>query len=78
MKSEVKGKNNMSYNFPLMKNKHQKHSKVNFQQYMDNSDEPRDNIFRDTQPSLEIELREDSSSMRQQFRHAAQRLRSQA
>ncbi|HVA10815.1 MAG TPA: hypothetical protein VNG32_01455 [Candidatus Dormibacteraeota bacterium] len=60
-----------------MKNKHQKHSKVNFHEYMDNSDEPRDNIFRDTRPPLEIELLEDSHSMKQQFRHTARRLRSQ-
>ncbi len=68
----------MSYNFQLMKNKHQKLSKTRFQQYMNNSDEPRDNVFRDTHQSLEIELLEDSPSMRQQFRHTAQRLRSQA
>lgn len=43
---------------------------------MGNSDEPRDNIFRDTQLSSEIELLEDSLSMRHQFRHTAQRLRS--
>jgi hypothetical protein len=66
----------MSYDFQLiMKNKHQKHSKVNLHQYIDNSDEPQDNVFRDTQPSLEVELLEDTLSMRQRFRHTAQRLR---
>jgi hypothetical protein len=75
-----KGKvtSDMSYNFMPMKNKHQKLTTTKFQQYMDNSDEPRDNVFRDTHQSLEIELLEDSLPMRQQFRHTAQRLRNQA
>jgi hypothetical protein len=50
-------------------------SKVNFQQYLSNSDEPSDNISSDTPMEFETELHGDSYFMRRKFRHIAQGIR---
>ena len=66
----------MSHSTYAIKNKHQKHPKVYFQQYLYNSNEPVDDISRDVPAELEAELLEDSYLMRRQFRRMAKKMRS--
>lgn len=65
----------MSRTYSLVKNKHQKHSKVPYQAYLYNSSEPREHISVNTEAGLEAELLEDIVPMRQEFRHLAHRMR---
>ncbi len=65
----------MSHSTKAIKNKQQKHSKVFFEQYLNNAHEPSDYISSDTPPELKVELLENSFDMRRHFRHIAQRLR---
>lgn len=55
-------------------NKHQ-HPKVYIGQYFHNNQEPRDVISRDVPIDTEIQLLENSHTMRRQLRHRAQQLR---
>ncbi len=65
----------MSRTYSLIKNKHQKHSKVPYQAYLYNSGEPREHISASTPTGLEDELLENIVPMRQEFRHLAHRMR---
>jgi len=65
----------MSRSYSAIKNKHQKHSKVHYQAYLYNANEPLDYTSDGTSPELEAELLENSASMRQEFRHIARRMR---
>jgi len=67
----------MSRTYSKLTNKHQKHPKVHFQQYLYNASEPREYISGSSPAELEAELLENSESMRQSFRHRAHRMRSQ-
>ena len=65
----------MSHSTNAMKNKNQKHPKVGFNQYLYNAGEPSDDASHDLPPELEVELLENSHSMKRRFRHNAQVLR---
>ncbi|HEY4964135.1 MAG TPA: hypothetical protein VIH90_05560 [Candidatus Saccharimonadales bacterium] len=63
----------MSHSTSATINKHQKHSKVRFQQYLLDSGEPEDNIKRD---NAKLDLWQlNIMVMRQKIKHQAQRLR---
>jgi hypothetical protein len=62
----------MSHEYLTSKNKN---PKVHFQQYLYNSNEPRDDISGASPSELETELLEDSYLMRRRFRHIAQDIR---
>ena len=66
----------MSRTYSRLTNKHQKPSKVYFQQYLYNANEPQDYMSISSPAELEVELRGSSEFMRQGFRHYARRLRS--
>lgn len=65
----------MSHDYSAIKNKQQKHPKVDFAQYLFNATEPQDDVAGDSMIENEIKLFEDSSLMRHSFRKIAQRLR---
>lgn len=65
----------MSYDFSARANKHPKHPKVFFSQYMFNSNEPIDDRSNDLPAELEAELLGNTPDMRREFRSAAQRIR---
>lgn len=64
----------MSHDYSAIKNKHQTHPKVYFEQYLANSEEPLDNVSNDRH-GLEAKLLENSDVLRRRFRNLAQRLR---
>lgn len=65
----------MSRTYSAIEDKHQKQSKVNYQAYMNNPNEPREHIYADMPAELEAELLENSGPMRQEFRRLARRMR---
>ena len=65
----------MSRTYSKLTNKHQKYPKVHFQQYLYGTHEPQGYISNDSSTELDMELSENSESMRQSFRHLAKRIR---
>jgi len=65
----------MSHSFTKTKNQQQEHPKVQFEQYLNNIDEPEDMLTQDSPLDLEYKLVEDSHWMRRSLRRNAQRLR---
>ncbi len=53
----------------------QPHPKVRTGQYINNSDEPKDNASHDSLANDEMVLTGDSSPLKQQFRNVAQKIR---
>lgn len=66
----------MSQTDLAIKNKHQKQSKVNYQAYLINPNEPMEHIPDDIHAELEAELLENNVPMRQKIRYLARRMRS--
>ncbi len=62
----------MSHDYSTRNNKN---PKVQFQQYLYNSSEPRDNVSNDSPSAGETELLESSHAMRKRFRYVAQIIR---
>jgi len=62
----------MSYDYSARQNKH---PKVRYQSYLNNTDEPLDNVLADSPEAHKTILTEDCSEMRRQFRALAQELR---
>lgn len=65
----------MSSKYSSIRNKQQKHPKINYRQYLYNSGEPMDDISNDSSTDFDYEMIEDSSDMRRRFRDIAQRMR---
>lgn len=65
----------MSYQHPIFQNKHQKHPKVDFDQYLYNSGEPGDRVSSNNPAELEAELLENKGFMRRRIRRIAHRMR---
>lgn len=66
----------MSKTYSNLKNKHQRHPKVHFQQYLYTADDPYQYISNSPPAELEAELLENIESVRQRFRLLARRIRS--
>lgn len=66
---------NMSHSNFGMKNKKQKHPRVDFRQYLYNTNEPRYTASRDVMQEYEVELLGDSHYMRRRFRQNAKNIR---
>lgn len=66
----------MSRTYPKLKDKYQKRSNVQSQQYLYNASEPRENFSNDAADDFEDELLDGGRSMRQAFRYRAHRMRS--
>lgn len=65
----------MSRSYPKPTNKHQKHPKVHFRQYLYNASEPHEYMSIDSTSELEVELLENTEFMRQSFRSRARQMR---
>ncbi len=61
----------MSRTYSELTNKLQKHPKVHFQQYLSANNEPCERTASASSADLELELFENSESMRQDFRYLA-------
>lgn len=68
----------MSQKYSLIRNKHQKHPKVNYEDYLYNPGEPVDDISHDVPAELEVELLHSSFLMKRRFRQSARRIRRNA
>lgn len=66
----------MSRTYPKLKNKYQRHQKVQFQQYLYNASEPREDISSGMADEFEDELFDNTESMRREFRYRAHQMRS--
>ncbi|HUD05311.1 MAG TPA: hypothetical protein VMR18_00105 [Candidatus Saccharimonadales bacterium] len=66
----------MSHSIRAIKNKQQKHPKVDFHQYLYNSGEPSDDNTYAVPAELEAEMLESSFSMKRQLRYVARIMRS--
>ncbi len=65
----------MSHSTNAKMNKHQKHPKVQTEQYLYNSGEPQDTSGYRMSDSLEFEMLDDSYEMKQRIRRHAKRMR---
>ena len=68
----------MSRTYSKLIDKHQKHLKVDFQEYLYNTNEPQKSVSRHATAELEAILLEDIATMRRRFRHLSYRMRNRS
>ena len=66
----------MSRTYLKLTNKHQKHQKDDFQEYLYSTDKPNKYVSKTSLAELDEELSEDIELMRKNFRHLVYRMRS--
>ena len=66
----------MSRTYLKLINKHQKHQKDDFQEYLYATDKPKKYVSKTSLAELDEELSEDIELMRKNFRHLVYRMRS--
>jgi len=65
----------MSHDFFKLNDKQQKRPKVNYRQYLHNSDEPQDDNSNDSPNALDVRLLVDDHVIRQRIRQTARTIR---
>ena len=68
----------MSRTYAKLIDKHQNHPRVDFQEYLYNTNEPQKSVSGHSSAELEAMLLEDIATMRRRFRHLSYRMRNRS
>ena len=68
----------MSRTYAKLIDKHQKHPRVDFHEYLCNTNEPQKSVSEHSSAELEAMLLEDIATMRRRFRHLSYRMRNRS